>query len=240
MEDRVTGSKQINRMFSKIAENYDKVNRIISLGADMGWRKEAARECMLSPNKLHVLDVATGTGDLAIAIVDEAKARRKRATVVGLDFNHDMLRIAKRKIERRGLKNIELVTGDALSLQLKGESFDVVTSGFALRNFDDLNQFVSESFRVLVPGGKIVYLDVAKPSNAFDSVFKFYYQTVIPMIGAKYNKDAYIHLVSSMMKFDKRALVVMARNAGFSRVKIRNLTFGAAFLLTGEKPKRKR
>lgn len=240
MGTKIAGSRQIKMMFSQIASNYDKVNRVISLGADMGWRHEAAKDCMVNRRSIRVLDVATGTGDLAIAIVDEARRRKKKASVAGLDFNEDMLKIAKKKIERRNMRSIELLTGDALSLQLKSGSFDVVTSGFALRNFDDLSQFIRESYRVLTPGGRIVFLDVSKPSNAFDSIFKFYYKTVIPMIGAKYNKDAYLYLVSSMMKFDKARLIDMTKSAGFRKVRLRNLTLGAAFILTGEKPRVRR
>ncbi len=227
-------------MFSRIAKNYDLVNRVISGGQDVGWRRSAARECVGGKDALKVLDGATGTGDIAIILTEEAERQGKHIEVVGLDFNSDMLRIAKRKTARRGIKNIRYVLGDALHMRLKSGQFDAITTGFALRNFDDLQQFMNESFRVLKPGGKMVFLDVAKPEPILRKAFELYYNTVIPIVGGIYNRDAYHWLVSSLWRFDKDKAVGMARAAGFEHVHIRNLTFGAAFILIGTKPIGKR
>lgn len=231
-------SEENKRMFSLIAKNYDKTNRIISLGADSGWRKAAAKECSVNKRMIRVLDVATGTGELAFSIVHQMDRERKRAQIIGLDFNKDMLKIAKEKIARKKIKNIEFVIGDALALDLNNNAFDIVTSGFALRNFDDLQQFIRESYRVLLPGGKIVFLDVAKPDNVFNKIFEKYYFNIIPLLGAKYNRNAYVHLITTAWHFDKNKLPQMAKNVGFVQPKLRNLTLGTAFIFTAMKPKK--
>ncbi len=230
-------SEKNKRMFSSIAENYDKVNRIISLGADIGWRKRTAQECLVGRKSAKVLDVATGTGDLAIAIAHEAKKMHKKVSVLGLDFNQDMLNIARSKVKRSKMKNVSLVQGDALDLELKAGSFDIITTGFALRNFDDLGAFIEEAYRVLKPGGKAAFLEVAKPDSVLGDMIKFYYFNVIPMIGSKYNKDAYVWLASSLWRFDKNLLMHLMKKAGFKNIKAKNLTFGVAFILTANKPK---
>lgn len=232
-------SDDINKMFSTIAENYDKMNHKMSFGKDIGWRRHTAKVCVSGKKRLNVLDVATGTGDLAIAINDEAVKTGKDAKIIGLDFNGDMLRIANRKIRSLGIKNIRFIEGDALSTQLKSNSFDVITSGFALRNFDDLQQFLQESYRLLKIDGKIAFLDVARPDSTLSGIMKLYYFNVIPALGAKYNKNAYVWLVSSLWRFSKDELVKLAKNAGFSEVKVTNLTLGAAFILTATKKKAK-
>lgn len=231
-------SEENKRMFSLIAKNYDKTNRLISLGADSGWRKEAAKECVINKKAIRVLDVATGTGELALSIMRQVEKSKRKIHIVGLDFNKDMLKIAKEKVEKRGLRNIEFMMGDALALDLGNSTFDLVTSGFALRNFDDLQQFIKESYRVLAPGGKIVFLDVAKPDNVFNKIFEKYYFNIIPLMGARYNRDAYVHLITTAWRFDKSALPHMARSAGFVNPKLRSLTFGTAFIFTAKKPKK--
>ena len=231
-------SEENKRMFSLIAKNYDKTNRLISLGADSGWRKEAAKECSINKKSINVLDVATGTGELAISIVRQVEKDKRKVRVVGLDFNKDMLKIARDKIAKKGITDIDFIMGDALALDLGNGSFDVVTSGFALRNFDDLQQFMKESYRVLTPGGKIVFLDVAKPDNVFNKLFEKYYFKIIPLMGARYNRDAYVHLITTAWRFDKNRLLQMAKSAGFVDPKLRNLTFGTAFIFTAKKPKK--
>ncbi len=231
-------SEENKRMFSLIAKNYDKTNRLISLGADSGWRKEAAKECAIDKKSINVLDVATGTGELAISIVRQVEKNKRKVHVVGLDFNKDMLKIAKDKIAKKGIIDIDFMMGDALALNLCNSSFDVVTSGFALRNFDDLQQFMKESYRVLTPGGKIVFLDVAKPDNVFNKLFEKYYFNIIPLMGARYNKDAYVHLITTAWRFNKNVLSQMAKSIGFVHPKLRNLTFGTAFIFTANKPKK--
>jgi demethylmenaquinone methyltransferase/2-methoxy-6-polyprenyl-1,4-benzoquinol methylase len=229
-------------MFSKIAHHYDRMNRIMSFGVDTIWRKHTAKETLLvGKGTLHVLDVATGTGDLAIAVCKEAKKRGKSVHVEALDFNEDMLKIARKKLKRMCIPNIRVVSGDALRTSYKERSFDVITSGFALRNFDDLEAFISETKRLLKPGGRIVLLDVAKPETKLLKFFQLYYFKVIPALGARYyNEDAYTYLVSSIWKFDKDRLMKIVRDAGFKDPRIDNLTLGAAFVLIATKPSTKR
>lgn len=232
-------SNEIKRMFSSIAKNYDRVNKIITLGADIRWRTRAARMCISKGNNLRILDVATGTGDLAISISNEAKKHNKKVSVVGLDFNEDMMKIAQHKIKKKNIKNVELIDGDALNLGFESESFDVVTSGFSLRGFDDLYKFLKETYRVLKPGGKVVFLDAAKPDHPLSNLMESYYTRVIPAIGAMYNKEAYIYLISSIWKFDKNKLLRDAKRAGFKNVKITNLSLRIVYILSATKPGKK-
>ncbi len=234
-------SQEIKSMFSRIAHHYDKMNRIMSLGIDTLWRKRAAKESMLDRDTLQVLDIATGTGDLAIEICKEAKKEGKDVHVHALDFNEDMLKLAKKKLKKMSIRNVEVISGDALKTGFKERSFDVITSGFALRNFDDLGTFIMETKRVLKPGGKIVLLDVARPETKLLKFFQLYYFKIIPALGARYyNEDAYTYLVSSIWKFDKERLMKIVKDAGFRDPKITNLTLGAAFVLTATKPNVKR
>lgn len=231
-------SEENKKMFSLIAKNYDKTNRIISLGADSGWRKAAAAECSIGKKRIRVLDVATGTGELALSIARQLEKDKKEVLVLGMDFNIDMLKIAKEKTAKKGIKNIEFVLGDALAMEAGSNTFDIVASGFALRNFDDLQQFMRESYRVLAPGGKIVFLDVAKPDNIFNKIFEKYYFNVVPLLGAKYSREAYVHLITTAWRFDKNKLPGMAKSLGFVNPRLKNLTFGTAFIFTARKPKR--
>ena len=233
-------SSEIKRMFSKIAKNYDKANRLISMGADVRWRRTTALMCLSKGNDLKILDVATGTGDLALSIAAEAKSWEKRIKIKGLDFNKEMLDIAREKIAKKGYGNIELIEGDALYTHLDAASFDVITCGFALRNFDDLLKFLKEMYRILKPGGRIVFLDAARPDSALESFMKLYYFRVIPALGSMYNKDAYIYFATSVWKFDKKKLVQHAKSAGFRNVKLTNLAFNSVYVLTATKPKKKR
>ncbi len=227
-------SEKNKKMFSRIASYYDKMNSILSLGADAKWRAEAARECMLSRRPIMVLDVATGTGELALAINAEASKRGKRVIIDGIDFNEDMLEVARKKLHQKAIKNIRLQLVDALSYS-SDNAFDVITSGFALRNFDSLEKFIGVTYKLLKSNGKVVFLEVAKPESKFIDFFRFYYFKVIPVIAARYNKDAYIHLVSTAWEFDKDRLIRMMKSTGFTNVKVKNLSWGAAFILTAWK-----
>jgi demethylmenaquinone methyltransferase/2-methoxy-6-polyprenyl-1,4-benzoquinol methylase len=223
-------------MFSVIAKNYDKANSILSLGNDNLWRTYAAKECLKIGKNIKVLDVATGTGKLAFSIAKIAKNRGVRVSITGIDFNEDMLSLAKRKLKGADKEIIEFVIGDALSIKYKDCAFNVVTSGFALRNFDNLQNFINEAHRVLKPGGRLVLLDMAKPeAGLLNGIMRFYYFNIIPLIGAHYYKNAYIHLVNTVWEFNKEDLIKKVRHAGFKKIRIKNLTLGAAFVLTAKK-----
>ncbi len=243
MVDRPKGVKsgrELKMMFSSIAKSYDRMNHIMSLGADIRWRKRAAMECVDGYVNPRVLDAATGTGDLALAIAKEARSRGGSADILGLDFNEDMLNVAKEKIARSGFQ-IELVVGNTQSMNLDGSSFDVVTTGFALRNFDNLKSFVEESYRVLRPGGRIVFLDVARPDVALSRLFQFYYFKIVPVIvvGTRYSPEAYQYLFNSLWIFDKNNALELVKRAGFRNANIKNLSLGAAFMIVATKPRKK-
>jgi len=228
-------SNNINQMFSSISASYDRLNSIISLGFDQVWRKLVAKECLKDKNELKILDAATGTGELAINIVKLAEKQNKKVDVIGVDFNKDMLAIANEKITKNNIKDIKLIEGDVLYTDFPNEEFDVITSAFALRNLDNLKRFMDETYRILKPEGQIVFLDVAKPGAILNKLFKFYYFKIIPMIGAKYNKNAYLYLVNSLWAFEKDKIIDLLKDLNFKDIKIKNLTLGAAFILSAKK-----
>lgn len=234
-------SDENRRMFSSIAPSYDLVNHIISFGKDIIWRRRTARACMMGRNPLRVLDAATGTGDLAFAVAKEARKRGKEAKVIGIDYSTDMLKVAKKKVKDKKMSEVKFEPGDALYLRFRDGSFDIVTSGFALRNFDNLGKFLGESYRVLSPGGKIVLLELSRPDTAvLNSIFHFYYFYVIPAIGGTfYHRNAYVYLSSSIWHFDKNKLIALAKAAGFTELNVRNMTLGTAFIFTARKPNNK-
>lgn len=227
-------NEEINRMFSEIHDKYDLMNHTMSLGADRMWRNAAAKHSVTDKGNCKILDIACGTGDLTIAIKRLYDKDRKNANVVGIDFNKDMLKIAKAKAKRHGVK-IGFEIGDAMKLRFHDNSFDVVASGFALRDFDDLSKFIKESHRVLNSGGKLVLLEMSKPdSGIMRYLFKIYFR-IMTLEGMLVNRNAYSFLVSSIMKFDKEKLVKLIEKRGFKDVTLTNLPSGVAFIVTARK-----
>ncbi|MGC8572093.1 MAG: ubiquinone/menaquinone biosynthesis methyltransferase [Candidatus Micrarchaeia archaeon] len=228
-------SDKINSMFSSISASYDRLNKIISLGLDKKWRKKTALKCLDMPGELNILDVATGTGELAIEISKIAAHNNRLVNIIGVDFNEDMLKIAEAKIKNLNIQNIKLINQDVLSTTFDNNSFDVITSAFALRNLDSLDQFINEINRILKNKGKIVFLDVLKPGLIFSKLLKFYYFYVIPLLGSKVNKDAYNYLVMSLWMFDKNKFINLLKDRGFINIKLENTIFGTAFIVSAEK-----
>ena len=229
-------SKENIEIFSNIADNYDTVNRIISLGMDIGWRRKLAHICLSGKKNIRVLDAATGTADIPIIITEEANKSSKRAEIVGMDYTKRMLDVGKQKVKRKGFGNIKLVLGDAHRTGLRSNSFDCVTTGFALRNFDNLQKFINESYRILKPGGSIVFLEVSRPEAGFSAISWPYYHIFIPFVGMMYSRRSYAHLVSTVWKFDKDKLGKMAEKAGFTDVKVHRLFLSVAFIFIATKP----
>lgn len=228
-------SVQNRRMFSVISGNYDLMNRVMSLGLDGVWRRMAASKVVIDRKRYAVLDVAAGTGDLSIAIDRACSSGGKRADITGVDFNRDMLDIAKCKARKLGL-SIKFEEGDALALKFRSGSFEVVTSAFGLRNFDSVDRFAKEAFRVLKRGGKLVLLEMSKPEGGImGSVFKLY-SNLILIEGAIVNPKAYSYLVGSIKKFDRNKLLSILRDAGFSEITLTELPSRTAFLVTARKP----
>ena len=219
--------------FTRIHKHYDFFNHLFSMMADIEWRNDAAMETVMPKRSYTVLDVATGTGDLAIAISKAARASGKTASVIGIDFNTHMLSHARSKARRSRVKNMKFEEGDALHINYPNSSFDVVASGFALRNFDSLDKFAAEAGRVTKKGGKIVMLDMAKPDHA-PQFMKAYFK-VLEAIGSLVARNAYRWLTYSIMRFDKEKAAGIFRRHGFSEVRVTNLRYGVAFIITGTK-----
>jgi demethylmenaquinone methyltransferase / 2-methoxy-6-polyprenyl-1,4-benzoquinol methylase len=228
-------SEAIRKMFSRISGRYDKMNHLLSFGFDRSWRSEAAKEAMMENNEYRLLDLSTGTGDFAIAIEKEARAREKHIEIMATDFSHEMLKIAKEKAKAEGIDNISFKVGDSLNTGYRDESFEVVTSAFSIRNYDDVGAFIFELHRILEVGGKFVILDMAFPDGILQRAFFLAYSPVMRLIGSFVDKDAYSWLPSSIRNFDKKDLILKIKSRGFRNVKYRQLSSGIAYLVVGEK-----
>lgn len=191
--------KQVEQMFDNISGNYDNLNRMISLGTDQGWRKKVLK-MVSATNPTNILDIATGTGDLAILL-----SKSDALSITGLDLSAGMLEVGKQKIKSLKLDNkIKMVQGDSENLPFQDNSFDAITVGFGIRNFEDLEKGLSEILRVLKPGGVFVILETSVPTNfPFKQGYFFYTQNVLPLMGKLFSKDqkAYRYLSDSAKNF---------------------------------------
>jgi demethylmenaquinone methyltransferase/2-methoxy-6-polyprenyl-1,4-benzoquinol methylase len=221
-------------MFDSIAPRYDALNHLLSLGADRRWRALTARAAGGSET-LKFLDVATGTGDLAFAILDEWPSSR----VVGVDPSANMLEIARRKAAQRGAcKRIELCSGDAMALAFADQTFDGVGIAFGIRNVPDREQALAEMARVCRKGGRIVILELNEPRHGLvASMARFYVRHVMPAVGALLSRaTAYRYLQTSMAEFPAAAqFSAMMEHAGIRVIEVRPLMFGVAVLFVGER-----
>ncbi|HEX4998092.1 MAG TPA: ubiquinone/menaquinone biosynthesis methyltransferase [Terriglobia bacterium] len=229
-------------MFSGIAHRYDFLNHLLSASVDHRWRRLAAERVvnLAGKSNLRVLDLCSGTGDLAIEL-----ARIPDAQVLAADFCHPMLTRAAPKIAAAGFSGaIGILEADALALPLPDACCDAVTIAFGLRNLADRARGVSEMRRVLKPGGALVVLEFSRPvAPVFRQVFEFYFQHVLPRLGAWISGDggAYTYLPDSVAKFPSQTDLAAALGAlGFARVGYRNLFGGVAALHWGLKPKGER
>ena len=222
-------------MFDNIAPKYDLLNHTLSMSIDRVWRRRVVGEVRRAkPGR--ILDVATGTGDLAIAM-----ARRIRdVQVLAVDLSERMLAVARRKIEARGLDGrIVLDRGDAERLAVADASVDVATVAFGVRNFGDLGAGLRELARTIKPGGKVVILEFSRPRNrAFRALYEFYSYKILPRIGGLVSRDkrAYEYLPASVGEFPapEEFMGMMAR-AGFRNCRARSQSFGIAQIYIGEK-----
>lgn len=218
-------------MFDAIADRYDLVNRVISLGIDRRWRRQTSRALELGAGA-RVLDLATGTGDLAIEIAESAPEAR----VVGLDPSPRMLEIARAKLARRELEQrVELVQGDAQALPFEARSFDGVSIAFGIRNVPDRPAALREMARVTRPGGRIAILELSEPDGVLGPLARFHVHTVVPALGALLSRaPQYRYLESSIARFPRPSeFVAMLEAAGVELVSAKSLTFGVCHLFVG-------
>ena len=224
-------------MFARIAKRYDLLNHLLSGNTDRRWRRLVAKRLreVLSIEGARALDVACGTGDLALALARETGAR-----VVGTDFCRPMLEIAARKALANVSSEIPFVEGDALKLPFAERSFDAVTIAFGLRNLSNVETGLRELWRVLRPGGRAAILEFSRPVvPGFRALFQFYFTRVLPRVGGTLSgsRGAYEYLPASVSRFpDQKRLARMMREAGFVSVEYKNLTGGVAALHLGTRP----
>ena len=225
----------IAAMFDRISPKYDALNHLLSFNIDKVWRRKTAKAVAKShPNT--ILDLATGTADLAIAVAK----RNPQAHILGMDISEKMLDIGKEKVMHQNLANqIELSLGDAAALPFEDDSFDAVTVAFGVRNFEDLGKGLSEISRVLKPGGQAVILEFSMPERfPVKQLYHFYFRRLLPFIGKLISKDnsAYAYLPASVERFPKpKAFLELLAQHGLIRGTVRPLTFGIATLYCAER-----
>ena len=229
---RPEGSKkeQVAAMFNAISPKYDALNRILSAGIDQSWRRKTLRE-IRATGALNLLDVATGTADLALALAKGIPGSR----VVGVDISAGMLEVGRSKVRARDLEGrVRLDLGDGEQLPYEESSFGAVTVAFGVRNFENLEQGLRDMRRVLAPGGTLAVLEFSQPTAwPLRSLYLFYFKNILPRIGRMVSKDAsaYTYLPNSVQAFPYgEAFAAKLREAGFKSVRVRPLTFGIASL----------
>jgi demethylmenaquinone methyltransferase/2-methoxy-6-polyprenyl-1,4-benzoquinol methylase len=227
---------RIAGMFDAIAARYDFLNHLLSAGIDRRWRRRAVRSLALRGHE-RVLDVCTGTADLAIASCDAVPSARR---VVGLDFAQAMLEIGRGKVRRRGLeRRVSLVRADALSIPVKDGAVDGITIGFGIRNVADRAAACLEMRRVLAPGGRLAILEFAMPSAPLlKTVYSGYFNHVLPFVGrfVSGHRGAYAYLPASVGDFGPPdEFAALLRQHGFGDVAATKLTFGIVYLYTARR-----
>ncbi|MGE3313559.1 MAG: bifunctional demethylmenaquinone methyltransferase/2-methoxy-6-polyprenyl-1,4-benzoquinol methylase UbiE [Planctomycetaceae bacterium] len=235
--------QRIRRMFGEIAARYDFLNHLLSGGTDFYWRWRTVR-AVPPQGTAPILDVCTGTGDLALAYW---KKGSRRVPVVGADFTHEMLTLATTKAAPLGASEpgpdttVRFVEADAQQLPFAADRFQIVSVAFGLRNVTDTRRGLSEMMRVCAPGGKVVVLEFAMPGNRLlRGIYGWYFRNVLPKIGqllARNRQSAYNYLPASVSEFPHgEALADVMRECGLGPVEWRPLTFGVAALYVGTKP----
>lgn len=224
-------------MFASIAGWYDFLNHLLSFNLDKRWRRRVVKLSALG-EKRRVLDLCTGTGDLALALADSLSPD---ALLVGVDFAEPMLQLARMKAARtrRPCAKLHLAGGDCLSLPFHDATFDLVTVAFGVRNFADLETGLSEIVRVAAPGAEVCILEFSQPTNpVWKRVFFFYFTQVLPRIGRLFSRtSAYSYLPDSVLKFpDRRQLAEVLALHGLERIEVESLALGVALIHRGWKP----
>ncbi len=234
-KDSNAGKKeQVATMFDNISKEYDGLNRVISFGIDVSWRKKVTK--MVSKNNpKQILDIATGTGDLALMM-----AQLDPDTITGLDISAGMLEVGKQKIAKANLSDkIEMVVGDSENMPFDDNTFDAITVSFGVRNFANLDKGLTEIKRVLKPGGIFVVLETSNPTKfPFKQGYKFYTSFILPIIGKIFSRDkvAYSYLSESANTFPfGEAFDNILQKNGFINTEYKPVTFGVATIYSATK-----
>lgn len=227
--------KQVESMFDKIAHRYDFLNRVLSGGIDTQWRRRAIKQA-LQNNPQTALDIATGTGDMAILLAKKAP----ECKIIGLDLSAKMLKIAQQKIDKRKLSDrISFQQGDSENLAFDDNTFDAVTVAFGVRNFENTLKGLEECYRVLKPSGQLTVLEFSQPTvTPFRQLYFAYFKYVLPFIGKITSRDsrAYKYLFESSQVFPAGTeFVKILEKAGFHTTKFKSLTLGICALYSGRK-----
>ncbi|MCS6865566.1 MAG: bifunctional demethylmenaquinone methyltransferase/2-methoxy-6-polyprenyl-1,4-benzoquinol methylase UbiE [Gemmataceae bacterium] len=233
---------RIRRMFSQIAPWYDLLNHLLSLNIDKHWRERTARLVPPGPVELGpILDLCTGTGDLALTY---QRTTQGRIPIIAADFSHEMLVRAVKKSQSAGASShIHFVEADAQALPFPDNTFQLVTMAFGLRNVTDMDRGLRETVRVTRPGGRVAILEFSRPRNAvLGRLYQWYFRSLLPLIGqliSRSPENAYRYLPESVLHFpDYEALVERMQAAGLDQVQYEPFTFGIATLYVGVKPER--
>jgi len=234
-KDSALGKKdQVATMFNNISKNYDDLNRVISFGIDISWRKKVV-QIVSKNNPQQILDIATGTGDLALMMSTLAPEK-----IIGLDISEGMLSVGKEKISKAQLNDkIEMVVGDSEDIPYADNTFDAITVSFGVRNFANLDKGLGEIRRVLKPGGILVILETSNPTKfPFKQGYKFYTSFILPVIGKLFSKDkiAYSYLSESanFFPFGEAFNNILKKN-GFINTTYTPVTFGVATIYSASK-----
>ena len=234
-DTELSKKEEVRAMFDNIAPAYDRLNHTLSLSVDRIWRRRVVRIVgRLHPRR--VLDMATGTGDLAVMMARSIP----EAHIKGVDLSEGMLDVARRKVTARGLDGrVVLDAGDAEHLHVADASVDVATVAFGVRNFGDLDAGLREMARTIKPGGKVVVLEFSRPRNRlFRALYEFYTYKILPRIGGMVSKDkrAYEYLPASVGEFPApKEFMAMMERAGFRECRARSQSFGIAQIYTGQR-----
>ncbi len=230
------GSKkqQVEQMFDNISHKYDFLNHLLSMGIDKGWRRKIIR--MMKPHRPRtVLDVATGTGDLAVLEARELEDVR----VTGFDLSQGMLNVAAEKVRKLGLDNVELIRGDAEHMPFADNSFDAITVAFGVRNFENLQKGLAEMLRVLRPGGYVYILEFSQPERfPFKQLYGLYSKHLLPLLGRLISGDpaAYTYLPESIAVFPYgNQMMDILKKTGYQPVEFHPVTFGIATIYVATK-----
>lgn len=226
--------EEVREMFNNISKKYDFLNHFLSLGIDKIWRKKAINTLReIKPQK--VLDIATGTGDFAIAAL-----ALKPKEIVGLDLSPGMIAVGQTKMEKKGVTHlIKMMVGDSENLPFEDHYFDALTVGFGVRNFENLEKGLTEMLRVVRPGGKLVILEFSKPKKfPIKQAFGFYSKTIIPFLGKNISKDkkAYAYLPESVAAFPEgKNFTDILNRLGYQSVTAQLVSGGIATIYSGRK-----